>query len=335
MLKINSDVKNWAYALEDAFAEAKVETGIDVPSDKYVRFLEASVLQHLLEHGIGYERVYVPKGGMVSGSEVEGKVFAEALEIHAMLISDVIRAKAREIAAASGTTASSVPEGQSNSHAYLEKQLQARHAHRCTYPGRPQPCGAASRAMLEYALQTRVNALLPESQKMYLTFTNGGYYCRVNDSEGCILNNYGPEAMEAAIEMAGFILTKLQGAQHTLPSCASPVETKVPSIAEVEWSIEVEPESMPVEDMFGEEDRESLDKIYAEMDAGNVWAWAAVSVKGRWKGLESSRYIGGCSYKDQQDFIDNSGYYEDLKEEVRSDLQEAAAAIVSAVNKAI
>ncbi|MDO7847669.1 hypothetical protein Q5H92_14970 [Hymenobacter sp. M29] len=53
----------------------------------------------------------------------------------------------------------------------------------------------------------------------------------------------------------------------------------------------------------------------------NPWKWGDVEVKGTYRGLlTSSEYLGACSYKNQKDFITNSGYCDDMKATVLNSL---------------
>ena len=55
------------------------------------------------------------------------------------------------------------------------------------------------------------------------------------------------------------------------------------------------------------------------------WGWCQVTVMVKLlKGpvhLRGYAYLGECSYKSRQDFIDNSGYYEDMVKDAIADLQ--------------
>ncbi len=94
---------------------------------------------------------------------------------------------------------------------------------------------------------------------------------------------------------------------------------------EITYWIEVEQDDMPVrgnavvsED--AEQDREIEDEIIERLNNGDVWAWASVRVVAQYKGFEGHAYLGGCCYDDEQDFINNSGYYEDMCIEAKEDL---------------
>jgi hypothetical protein len=58
-----------------------------------------------------------------------------------------------------------------------------------------------------------------------------------------------------------------------------------------------------------------------------LWGWCQVRVSGFPKGnngpytCESS--LGGCSYKNEKDFIENSGYYQDMQQEILNNIQNA------------
>lgn len=70
-----------------------------------------------------------------------------------------------------------------------------------------------------------------------------------------------------------------------------------------------------------EYDREVEDGIMEDLDRGNVWAWCTVVVSANWNGYEGKAYLGCCSYKSRDDFIANSGYYEQMKDEALAELQ--------------
>lgn len=58
-------------------------------------------------------------------------------------------------------------------------------------------------------------------------------------------------------------------------------------------------------------DKKVEDEILERLDSGDVWAWASVEVKVTKAGRSESDYLGGCSYKDENDFK-RSGYYYDM-----------------------
>lgn len=57
------------------------------------------------------------------------------------------------------------------------------------------------------------------------------------------------------------------------------------------------------------------DFINKARETGDVWAWADVKITAKWAGFEGDAWIGGCCYKDEDDFKQNSGYYEQKLEE--------------------
>jgi hypothetical protein len=67
--------------------------------------------------------------------------------------------------------------------------------------------------------------------------------------------------------------------------------------------------------------------ILEELDSGNQWAWCTVRVVAEWNGLEGDDYLGCCSYKDEKDFIERSGYYEDMKAQALAELNGKVAAV--------
>ena len=67
-------------------------------------------------------------------------------------------------------------------------------------------------------------------------------------------------------------------------------------------------------------DRKVEDEIISRINNGDVWAWASVEVKVTWETFEASDYSGCCMYDDENDFIQNSGYYDDMVEFALDDL---------------
>jgi hypothetical protein len=67
-------------------------------------------------------------------------------------------------------------------------------------------------------------------------------------------------------------------------------------------------------------DRRAADAIKRQLRNGNQWAWCTVRVKCDYRGLESSSYLGCCSYKSENDFK-ASDYYADMVAECLAELQ--------------
>lgn len=98
------------------------------------------------------------------------------------------------------------------------------------------------------------------------------------------------------------------------------------NLSEVEYSLTVEMDEMQVEGNALASGDDALDEkveneIIERLNAGDVWAWACVKVTATWNGIEGTDYLGGCSYKDEKDFKQNSGYYESMKDEALEDLK--------------
>jgi len=97
------------------------------------------------------------------------------------------------------------------------------------------------------------------------------------------------------------------------------------------YSIDCLPEDLPVRDnaiASGDDafDKEVEDKILKELDSGNQWAWCQVRVTATMKDSFGHTvaigvsYLGACSCKDENDFINNSGYHLEMKSEAEDDL---------------
>lgn len=88
---------------------------------------------------------------------------------------------------------------------------------------------------------------------------------------------------------------------------------------DVLFRIEARPEEISVKGNASaideETDKETEDMIYAELLAGNIWAWCYVIVTAEWKGFEGHDTLGACSYKDEKAFCEPGGYFDDMKNE--------------------
>lgn len=112
-----------------------------------------------------------------------------------------------------------------------------------------------------------------------------------------------------------------------MPSSAELKDTTM-NLNEITYSIKVEEENnIPVRGnaiASGDEDfdKECEDKILLDIDNGNIWAWACVTVTANYRGLEGTEYLGACSYKNEADFCQEGGYYHQMKEEALNDLRQ-------------
>lgn len=75
-----------------------------------------------------------------------------------------------------------------------------------------------------------------------------------------------------------------------------------------------------------EADRQMENDILARLADGDVWAWCQVEIEvtDNDTGRTAREYLAGCNYADEQDFIENSGYYEDMVENCKRELQSLA-----------
>lgn len=103
-------------------------------------------------------------------------------------------------------------------------------------------------------------------------------------------------------------------------------KTVLECLKNAEFTIECEPEDMPVRGNAmasgnDAEDKEAEDWIIDQLNSGNEWAWCSVKATAKWGDIEGVDYLGGCSYKSKRDFIENSSYYEDMRDEAMDDLK--------------
>ncbi len=71
-------------------------------------------------------------------------------------------------------------------------------------------------------------------------------------------------------------------------------------------------------------DREVEDKIIADLEGGNEWAWCCVKVTARAGGAKGTDYLGCCSYAGEEEFRKDA-YFADMKECAQAELLAALA----------
>ena len=103
------------------------------------------------------------------------------------------------------------------------------------------------------------------------------------------------------------------------------IRIKIPTIEQVEFSLKVEEEEIPVRGNAidtgnREEDRKYEKKILDRLDAGDVWAWCSVLITCEWRGLKGYASLGCCCYTNEADFKNNSLHYEEMRQEAYADL---------------
>lgn len=85
------------------------------------------------------------------------------------------------------------------------------------------------------------------------------------------------------------------------------------------------PEEIPVKGnaiCSGDEDfdRQVESEIMKRLEHDDVWAWATVSVAVNWQGLKENEYLGCCCYESEEDFRNNSGYFEEMVDQAITSL---------------
>lgn len=94
--------------------------------------------------------------------------------------------------------------------------------------------------------------------------------------------------------------------------------------------IEVQQDDTPVEgnaSAWGEpEDSDYAAEISARLNRGDIWAWALVRVVCTYPGLpfEGEDYLGGCCYRDEADFRQPDGYFDQMCDLAWEDLNRQA-----------
>jgi hypothetical protein len=67
-------------------------------------------------------------------------------------------------------------------------------------------------------------------------------------------------------------------------------------------------------------DKRDEDEVFRRLGRGDVWAWALVKVTAKWNGFRAVTYLGGCTYDNEEQFMESGGYYEDMIDEALEDL---------------
>jgi len=93
----------------------------------------------------------------------------------------------------------------------------------------------------------------------------------------------------------------------------------------MKYKIEATPEDVPVRGNAmasgnDELDKRAEDEILARLESGDEWAWCNVRVTCTDGISEGESWLGGCSYRNEEDFK-AGGYYETMKAEALEDME--------------
>ena len=85
------------------------------------------------------------------------------------------------------------------------------------------------------------------------------------------------------------------------------------------------PEEIPVEGnacYSGDEDfdHQVESEILKRLEQDDVWAWATVCVTAEWEAVKEKEYLGCCCYESEEDFRNNSGYFEEMVDQAITSL---------------
>lgn len=88
------------------------------------------------------------------------------------------------------------------------------------------------------------------------------------------------------------------------------------TLEDCDITVEALPEDIPVRGNAlasgdDEIDKREEDRIIEDLE-WNEWAWCTAKVTVKYEEFEAYEYLGCCSYESEGDFIENSGYYEDM-----------------------
>jgi hypothetical protein len=75
-----------------------------------------------------------------------------------------------------------------------------------------------------------------------------------------------------------------------------------------------------------------VDAVHEMTDKHGLWGWCQVTVTVRLGPLKGESHMGDCSYESDEDFIQNSGYYEDMVGKAIADLQKSIDATYALIH---
>ena len=79
---------------------------------------------------------------------------------------------------------------------------------------------------------------------------------------------------------------------------------------------------------------EDIDYINNQLSKGNQSAWFCAEVKASWNGIEVSDYLGCCSYKSFDEFVnEKDGYIDDMISSVTDELEKRIKNIINEASK--
>ena len=103
------------------------------------------------------------------------------------------------------------------------------------------------------------------------------------------------------------------------------------TVDDLNITVECLPEDMPIRGNYivsGDDTQDRADELEcARRLEFNPWAWCCVRVECEYEGLTADTYLGCCSYDGESDFVENSGYYDDMVQECLDAINNHAARI--------
>src|SRR3954470_9594247 len=93
------------------------------------------------------------------------------------------------------------------------------------------------------------------------------------------------------------------------------------------------PEDITPDESYGSDPDVDFSVDIAQINSDlqwNQWAWCCVRVDVMYCGVRTHAYLGGCSYKSKEDFIQSNDYYSDMLYEALSDLAKELVKITEA-----
>jgi len=114
------------------------------------------------------------------------------------------------------------------------------------------------------------------------------------------------------------------------------MKTRQLTADEVEFTLTVEADDLPVRGAFDlgdpEETKKLEDELIARLERGDVWAKCIIKVTAKWGTWKGDDYLCGCSYRDEDQFTQDQ-YYEDMKFRALENLNDRISVTVESLKE--
>jgi hypothetical protein len=65
-----------------------------------------------------------------------------------------------------------------------------------------------------------------------------------------------------------------------------------------------------------------VESVNSMIDKDDTWGWCQVTITAHFGPFNGKAHLGGCSYESEQDFVENSSYYDQMVAEAIEEVQQ-------------